>query len=109
MSKKKTEAAEQMAETAESVTENTENVTETAENASAAADKKIYVGASLPGMKTNTVIKGTIPEKYNVPYVRDLFIPEDKFTEFLKKKSVTGSYEAFCYRKSAELAQSLNK
>lgn len=69
----------------------------------------IYVGASLPGIKSNTTIKGKIPEILDVPFVRELVIPLNKFTDFIKKKAVTDSREAFCYRKSAEYAKTLQK
>lgn len=69
----------------------------------------MYVGASLPGIKSNTTIKGKIPEILDVPFVRELVIPLDKLTDFIKKKAVTNSREAFCYRKSAEYAKTLQK
>jgi hypothetical protein len=82
----------------------------TAENQSPNnAGKYIYAGVSLPGIKANTVITGAIPEVLNVPFVKDLVIPVEEYTNFLKKKAVTNSREAFCYRKSAEYAKTLKK
>lgn len=69
----------------------------------------IYVGVSLPGIPANTTITGKIPAKLDVPFVRELVIPIDELPEFIKKKSVTNSREAFCYRKSAEYAKELSK
>ena len=69
--------------------------------------KMIYAGASVPGMKANTVFTGKIPEILDVPFVRDLCIPIDDYTEFLKRKAVTGSYEAVCYRQSVKYASEL--
>lgn len=72
-------------------------------------DKYIYVGVSLPGIKSNTVITGKIPEILNVPFIRELVIPIERFTDFLKNKANTESRAAFCYRKSAEYAKTLTK
>lgn len=72
-------------------------------------NKVIYVGASLPGIKSNTVIKGKIPEKLNVPFVKDLVIPINEFTAFLKKRAQTNSREAYCYKKSVEYAKTLSE
>lgn len=70
--------------------------------------KRIYVGASVPGFKTSTVFEGEeIPEALDVDFVRDLCIDIHKIGEFYKKKAVTNSREAFCYRKSLEYANRL--
>lgn len=69
----------------------------------------IYVGASLPGIKSNTALTGTVPAKLNVPFIRELVIPIEDFTGFLKKKAQAGSREDFCYRKSVEYAGILSK
>lgn len=72
-----------------------------------ATRKRIYVGASVPGFKTSTVFEGEeIPDILNVDFVRDLCIDVEKIGEFYKKKAVTDSREAFCYRKSVEYAKS---
>ncbi|MGN0108146.1 MAG: hypothetical protein ACI4A5_10690 [Hominilimicola sp.] len=72
--------------------------------------KRIYVGASVPGYKTSTVFEGEeIPDVLNVDFVRDLCIDVKKIGEFYKKKAVTDSREAFCYRKSVEYAKSLKE
>ncbi|NDO20208.1 hypothetical protein FMM68_11175 [Lachnospiraceae bacterium MD329] len=72
--------------------------------------KRIYVGASVPGYKTSTVFEGEeIPDVLNVDFVRDLCIDVSKVGEFYKKKAVTDSREAFCYRKSVEYANSLKE
>lgn len=85
-----------------------------AETKSAAAENQtaasyIYVGVSLPGIPANTTITGNIPTKLDVPFVRELVIPTEALSEFIKKKSVTNSREAFCYRKSVEYAKELSK
>lgn len=64
----------------------------------------IYVGADLPGFKANTVFSGEIPKKLDVDFVRELVISVDELPAFLKKKAVSTSREAFCYRKSVEYA-----
>lgn len=72
--------------------------------------KRIYVGASVPGFKTSTVFEGEeIPKVLDVDFVRDLCIDVEKIGEFYKKKAVTDSREAFCYRKSVEYAKSLKE
>lgn len=72
--------------------------------------KRIYVGASMPGFKTSTVFEGEeIPTVLDVDFVRDLCIDISKIGDFYKKKAVTDSREAFCYRKSVEYAKSLKK
>lgn len=88
----------------------TENQTPTAPatlETTSATRKRIYVGASVPGFKTSTVFEGEeIPDILNVDFVRDLCIDVEKIGEFYKKKAVTDSREAFCYRKSVEYAKS---
>lgn len=74
-----------------------------------ADEPRMYVGAALPGIPSNTIFKGTTPEKLNVPFVRELIIPVEDYPKFLQKKGVTTSREAFCYRKSAEYAAELKK
>lgn len=70
--------------------------------------KRVYLGVSLPGYKTSTVFEGEkIPKVLDVPFVRELCIDLDKVGEFYKKKAVTNSREAFCYRKSAEYAKEI--
>lgn len=81
----------------------------TEENSEKADKPRMYVGASLPGIPSNTIFKGTIPEKLKVPFVKELIIPVENYPSFLQKKGVTTSREAFCYRKSAEYAAELKK
>ncbi len=70
--------------------------------------KRVYLGASLPGYKTSTVFEGEkIPKVLDVPFVRELCVDVEKAGEFYKKKAVTDSREAFCYRKSAEYAKEI--
>ncbi len=73
----------------------------------ASRDTRMYVGASLPGIKSNTVISGALPKVLDEPFVRELVIPPNEFAQFLKKKSMAESREAFCYRKSVEYADKL--
>lgn len=103
-------AATAAAKTKAAAAPETETKTET--KGAAAENHKathIYVGVSLPGIPANTTLTGKIPTKLDVPFVRELVIPIDEFPNFIKKKSVTNSREAFCYRKSAEYAKELNK
>ena len=110
---KRTKAAEQLAanettKTAATVRAETKTAdARTAENISTRS--LIYVGADLPGIKANTVFTGELPKILDVPFVRELVIPVDGITEFLKKKAVTESRAAFCYRKSVEYAESLKR
>lgn len=85
---------------------NADAKSKTAPQASKAA--LIYVGASLPGMKSNTVITGKLPKVLDEPFVRELVIPTEDFALFTKKKNVSESREAFCYRKSVEYAKRLH-
>ncbi len=71
--------------------------------------KRIYAGASIPGFKSGTAFTGDVPEKLNVPFVRDCCVTEENFTAFLKQRNVTSSYAALCYRRSAEYAKELTK
>ena len=71
--------------------------------------QKIYIGVSVPGMKSGTVFTGEIPKVIDVDFVRELCVPIDKLSETLKKKAVTGSRVAYCYQQSAKLAQQLKK
>ncbi len=87
----------------------TAEISKTSKVSKPAEQKYIYVGASLPGINTNTVFTGEIQKILDVPFVRELVIPVDKFTEFIKKKSVAESREAFCWRKSAEYAKTLRR
>lgn len=85
--------------------------TETVTKEAPAAEKsqRMYVGASVPGMKKNTVFTGEIPEILDVPFVRELCVDIENVNNFHKKMAVTSSREAFCYRKSVEYAQTLKK
>ena len=96
----------EVAETEEAV----ENVTEEKSDAEQ-EDKvqKMYMGVSVPGMKSGTVFVGNIPKVIDVPFVRELCIPLEQVAKFNKEKAVTTSRAAFCYRKSAELAKKLKK
>lgn len=80
-----------------------------AENHTDAGVKRIYAGASIPGFKSGTAFTGDIPEKLDVPFVRDCCVTEDKFTAFIKQRNVTSSYAALCYRQSAEYAKALTR
>lgn len=80
-----------------------------AENLEASEEKRIYLGASLPGVKASTVFEGEIPEILKQPFVCELVVPLDKLAETKKNMAVTSSREAFCYRKSVALAAELKK
>ena len=107
-------ADEKITKTAAAADAKAERANETEAKASVSAAEKqtderlIYVGADLQGMKANTVFTGKAPKVLDVDFVRELVIPVDKLTEFLKKKAVTTSREAFCWRKS-EYARTLKK
>lgn len=90
--------------------ENQTPITPTTLETTSEAKKRIYVGASVPGYKTSTVFEGEeIPEILNVDFVCELCIDISEISNFYKKKAVTDSREAFCYRKSVEYAKSLKK
>lgn len=80
-----------------------------AENPAASEERRIYVGASLPGAKANTVFAGEIPKILKQPFICELVVPLDKLTETKKNIAVTSSREAFCYRKSVAIAAELRK
>lgn len=83
---------------------------ETEENTAAVNEKPeklIYVGASVPELKQNTVFIGEIPEILNVPFVKELCIRVSEYGRFIRNVKDKNSREAFCYGKSAELAESL--
>lgn len=69
----------------------------------------VYIGADLPGLKSNTTLTSGIPTQYNKDFIRELFVPVEKFAEAIKRKNVTTSRIAYCYRKSAEYANNLRK
>lgn len=105
--------ARQTDETATAVGTDNETIpeTETVTMEAPAAEKshRMYVGASVPGMKKNTVFTGEIPKILDVPFVRELCVDIENVNNFHKKMAVTSSREAFCYRKSVEYAQTLKK
>lgn len=72
-----------------------------------AARKLIYVGASVPGMRANTVFEGSIPEVLDVPFVRDCCIELSQFGKWTRDKLDPKSRAAFCYSKSVEYAINL--
>lgn len=82
-----------------------------AEAKSQAGEEKlnVYIGADLPGVKSGTVFSGDVPEKLNRPFINELVVPLAELTKALKKKSITESRLAYCYRKSAEYARELGK
>lgn len=114
MAKSKPTAAES---TAEETNKNTAPAASTGETKAPSAKpgktqqekSLIYVGADLQGFKTNTVFSGEIPKKLDVDFIRELVISVDDLPQFLRKKAVSTSREAFCYRKSVEYANTLRK
>ena len=81
-----------------SAVENSNKVAESQGKPEQKDGQKIYIGVSVPGMKSGTV-----------DFVRELCVPIEKLSETLKKKAVTGSRVAYCYQQSAKLAQQLKK
>ena len=75
---------------------------------SPAKQQLIYVGADVPGMKHNTVFIGDIPKVINVPFVQELCVDVKDYTKTMAELKDSTSRAAFCYRKSTELAVSLN-
>lgn len=82
-----------------------------ADNTSKAGEEKlnVYIGADLPGVKSGTVFSGDVPEKLNRPFINELVVPLAELTNALKKKSITESRLAYCYRKSVMYARELGK
>ncbi len=111
--KKITAAAEAASEIqpTEVTADPSEKQDDAAEAKSQAGEEKlnVYIGADLPGVKSGTVFSGGIPEKLNRPYINELVVPLSELTTALKKKSITESHIAYCYRKSAEYARELGK
>lgn len=73
------------------------------------AQRRVYVGVTLPGARANTVFDGKLPEILSRPYISELVVPLDKLTEIKKNLAVTTSRAALCYRKSAALAAKMKK
>lgn len=72
--------------------------------------KRIYAGATLPGLPSGTVFTGDIPKQYaQSEIIKSLCIPVDKYADSIKKKSVTTSPAAILYRKSAAFAEEVRK
>lgn len=71
--------------------------------------KRIYVGATIGNIKTNTIFTGDIPKALDVEFVRDLCIPLDCLAEFRRRLGVTSSREAFLYRISADYAKNIKQ
>ena len=99
MAKKDTEIM--TAETAE------ENAAAPPEPQKETIKKLIYAGASVPGMRANTVFEGNIPSVLNVPFVRDCCIEPSQYGKWIKDKLNPKSHAAFCYKKSVEYAGEL--
>ena len=90
-----------------SAVENSNKVAESQGKPEQKDGQKIYIGVSVPGMKSGTVFTGKIPKVIDVDFVRELCVPIEKLSETLK--AVTGSRVAYCYQQSAKLAQQLKK
>lgn len=95
--------------TEDSAVENSNEAAESQDKPEQKDGQKIYIGVSVPGMKSGTVFTGKIPKVIDVDFVRELCVPINKLSETLKKKAVTGSRVAYCYQQSAKLAQQLKK
>ena len=66
--------------------------------------KRIYVGATVPGMRQNTVFIGKVPAVIDVPFVRELCMDIADYPNYVREKQNPQSRAAFCYKKSVELA-----
>lgn len=66
--------------------------------------KRIYAGATVPGMRQNTVFIGEMPAVINVPFVRELCMGIADYPNYVREKRNPQSRAAFCYKKSVELA-----
>ena len=84
-----------------SAVENSNEAAESQDKPEQKDGQKIYIGVSVPGMKSGTVFTGKIPKVIDVDFVRELCVPINKLSETLKKKAVTGSRVAYCYQQSA--------
>lgn len=67
-------------------------------------EKRIYTGATVPGMKQNTVFTGSIPAVIDVPFVRELCMELKDYGRYVKDRRDPQSRATFCYKKSVELA-----
>lgn len=67
-------------------------------------EKRIYTGATVPGMKQNTVFTGGIPTVLDVPFVRELCMELKDYSKYVKDRRDPQSRATFCYKKSVELA-----
>lgn len=107
MARKNIVAAEKTAAEATAVEEKTEEI-ESPPTAITEADnspvKRIYTGATVPGMKQNTVFTGNIPTVLDVPFVRELCMSLKDYGRYVKDRRNPQSRATFCYKKSVELA-----
>ncbi|MGN0162448.1 MAG: hypothetical protein ACI4EA_02550, partial [Candidatus Ornithomonoglobus sp.] len=68
---------------AETTAENTPDISDKTETK---PQKRIYAGASVPGMEQNTVFEGDIPAVLDVPFVRDLCMDITEYGRFAKER-----------------------
>lgn len=105
---KTSKKAESKADTAMAAAESAENVSvATASETKKETEARMYVGASLPGLATYTVIIGKLTNAYENETVRRLMIPVSGMKEFVKKVKIEGSYENILYNKSVELEREM--
>nr|DAW23839.1 MAG TPA: hypothetical protein [Caudoviricetes sp.] len=72
--------------------------------------KKIYVGASLPGIRSYTVFAGEVPAQLKeIPFVKELVIPLNQLAKYERNKREDGTREQFCYEQSVIYTQQLRK
>lgn len=110
MARKNTAATETTAAETTAVEEKTEEI-ESTPTAIMEADhnpaKRIYTGATIPGMKQNTVFTGNTPTMLDVPFVRELCMDLKDYGKYVKDRHDPQSRATFCYKKSVELAEKI--
>ena len=85
-----------------------EAVIEAAETAEAApAASMVYVGATVPGMRSGTVFIGEAPEVIRSEPFAQCVIPLTELTAWTRRKAVTSSKQAQLYRHTAKAAAEL--
>ena len=87
-----------------SAVENSNEAAESQDKPEQKDGQKIYIGVSVPGMKSGTVFTGKIPKVIDVDFVRELCVPINKLSETLKKKAVRTITKAHVKRRKLNLA-----
>lgn len=90
-------------------TDNVDKTTAQSHKKRITEQRKIYVGASIPGLPSNTVIIGEEPKILDNKMLKQLFINVDELPAFMKAKRIEGTKENLTYKKSLEIAKEMRE